>query len=129
MRKGFTLVELMVVLVIIGIIVAFVVPSTLRAIRIAQSKDCANNIRTLETAVQMYFADNRVWPNGIKELIGTPAYLPDSNGNGTSDPGDIPVCPITGQQYNLIVNPATGNRDTINRQGHFSDAQHPDKHD
>ena len=56
--KGFTLVELMVVLLIIGILVAIAVPVYGATQRNAKEKACRANIRTIEGAVQQYAADN-----------------------------------------------------------------------
>lgn len=127
MKKGFTLVELMVVLVIIGIIIALVVPNTIRAIRVANTKDCANNIRTLETAIQMFYTENGDWPAAIDpDLI---LYMPDSNGDGTVDADDIPECPITGAPAYVLAADANGDLSLIDRTGHFDNpGPFPDVH-
>ena len=54
---GFTMVELMVVVAIIGILIAILVPALAAAYRHAQNLDCQNNLRQIAAAVFNYAAD------------------------------------------------------------------------
>ncbi len=92
-RHGFTLVEVLVVMVVIGILVALIVPNALQAIRIANERSCQNNVRTLNSAIQLHFADTRTWPADTDALC---PYLDDS---ACSDPGVTGfqmLCPVDG---------------------------------
>ncbi len=75
MRKAFTLVEILVVLVVIGILIGLILPNTLRAIRQAQIRECASNIRSINSALQLCFSETRDWNrcNNIAALV--PNYL------------------------------------------------------
>lgn len=74
-RAGFTLVELMVVIVIIGLL------ATVVAINVLPSQDRAMvgkaraDISTLEQAVETYRLDNLTFPDSLQALVAAPAGL------------------------------------------------------
>ncbi len=63
--KGFTLVELMVVLLIIGILVAIAIPIYNKTQENAEKKACQSNLRTIDGAVAQYCAANDLDPSTI----------------------------------------------------------------
>jgi len=100
-EKGFTLIELMVVVLIIAILVAIAVPVFNVARTAAQRRTCQANLRTIDGAIQTYNADNDHWPTaGIGDLV--PDYMksvpecPTNNGVvyvlAGADPPTV-VCP------------------------------------
>jgi general secretion pathway protein G len=77
-QKGFTLIEIMVVIVILGLLAAIVAPSVMdrpdqaRAIRVAQ------DVKGIESALKLYRLDNFGYPQsgqGLQALIQAPAGL------------------------------------------------------
>lgn len=52
-RKGFTLVEIMIVVAIIGLLAAIAIPNFLAARTTAQANACQSNMRTLQGALEM----------------------------------------------------------------------------
>ena len=78
--RGFTLVELMVVLVIIGILVAIAVPLFKNVQNSAKTKAINANLRTINGAISMYLAEEEEPANlttlgGDEGLLVTKKYL------------------------------------------------------
>ena len=57
-RKGFTLVELLIVIVVIGILSAMMMLSSTEAVASAKANNIVSNLRNMKTAVLSYYADN-----------------------------------------------------------------------
>lgn len=60
-KKGFTLTEILIVLVVAGILLALILPNTLLAIDRANRTADQANVKTLQTAVFMCYTATRVW--------------------------------------------------------------------
>ena len=74
--EGFTLVELMVVVLIIGILVAIAIPVFNAARANAQTRACLANLRTVQGAVEAWRADNVANdPTGIATVAALKALL------------------------------------------------------
>lgn len=65
---GFTLIELMVVVLIIAILIAIAIPTFLGARRRAQDKQAQSNLRNALTAEKTYFVDTQAYTNSATEL-------------------------------------------------------------
>jgi general secretion pathway protein G len=68
MMRGFTLIEIMVVVVIIGILIALVAPNILGRVDEARVTAARTDITTLESALEMYRLDNHHYPTTDQSL-------------------------------------------------------------
>ncbi|MGW8228256.1 MAG: type II secretion system major pseudopilin GspG [Gammaproteobacteria bacterium] len=78
-QQGFTLIEIMVVIVILGILAAVVVPKIMSRPEEARIAKAKQDIRALETAMDLYKLDNFNYPTteqGIEALVVQPTTPP-----------------------------------------------------
>lgn len=87
-RAGFTLLEVMVVIVILGVLASLVVPNLLGNKEKADRQKAISDIVALENALDMYRLDNGRYPTteqGLEALIQQPANMADARNYRTVD--------------------------------------------
>ena len=75
-QSGFTLIEIMVVVIILGILAAIVAPNVIGRIDDAQVTRAKQDIRGIESALKFYRMDNFAYPTseqGLEALVSKPA--------------------------------------------------------
>jgi general secretion pathway protein G len=93
-RRGFTLAEMMVVIVIIGLLATLVVPNVLQKFAFASKKKAQVDISTIDAALKEYaIANGGKFPDSLEALV-----TPDVNGHTFLDQNKIPKDPW-GNEY------------------------------
>lgn len=70
---GFTIVELLVVIVVIAILVALTLPNLFGLQRRARDDDRKNDLKNVQQALETYYNDNTVYPSALAGLV--PDYI------------------------------------------------------
>ena len=81
--RGFTLIEIMVVVVIMGILAALIVPKLMGRTDDARIMAARQDISTLMQALKLYKLDNQRYPTaeqGLQALVSKPVTGPEANG-------------------------------------------------
>jgi type IV pilus assembly protein PilA len=74
-NKGFTLVEIMIVVVIIGLLASMAIPAFQKVRTNSQDKAVLNNARQLSAASDQYYLENGVSSVTLSDLLGPTSYI------------------------------------------------------
>ncbi|HUA09834.1 MAG TPA: prepilin-type N-terminal cleavage/methylation domain-containing protein [Candidatus Acidoferrales bacterium] len=104
-ERGFTLIEMMIVVAIIAILVAILVPNFMRARAQAQTAACEANLKEIATALEEYQTDHEAYPDvtGATNVTNTEPNL----GQYLRQTPIDPVAPAGFYQYQ-VANYNTG---------------------
>ena len=88
-KKGFSLLELLAVVTILGIIASIIVPRVTISSDTAKNKVQEHQIATMNAAIERFYVDNNAFPTALADLV--PNYVPEG----------IPALSPTGGTYRL----------------------------
>lgn len=106
---GFTLIELIIVMTIIGILSSIAIPMYLKAIKRANEAVLKTDLQTMRTAIDSYTVDKEKAPQGLDDLVQA-GYLKS-----------IPVDPITKHNDTWITGQSDSLMDINETQGGIDD--------
>ena len=76
-RKGFTLVELVIVVLIIAALAAIALPRISTSAATAKTSACNTNVQVINTQIELYKANGGNWPSALTDVTGSTDYFPD----------------------------------------------------
>jgi len=109
-KKGFTLVEIMIVVAIIILLAAIAIPNLLRARLNANEAAAIGGMRTLSTALESFRAAQTApaYPTALAELSSaTPAYIDATLGSGTKQGYSYSFTRNSANEYTISATPIT----------------------
>jgi len=94
MRKGFTLVEIMIVVAIIGLLAAIAIPSFVKARNTSRQNACINNLRQIDSGKEQLAMASNLNDGDVATTANVNTYIKG---------GSTPVCPANGTYtYNVV---------------------------
>lgn len=113
-KQGFTLVEIMIVVLIIGLLAAIAIPNFIKARNTSREKACLNNLRQIDGAVEQYAMEKNIaegtavtWDNLQPDYIKAKTKCPAGTADYTiPNVGVEPACPNVGANAGHDLTPA-----------------------
>lgn len=111
-NAGFTLVEIMIVVAIIGILLVVAIPNFFKNREVAQRNTCISNLRVIDTAKQLWGMESGKHDADepdVADLVGAGLYLkqmPKCPGGGSysfATIGEYPECDLGGGTLHVLT--------------------------
>jgi prepilin-type N-terminal cleavage/methylation domain-containing protein len=98
LAAGFTLVEIMIVVAIIGLLAAIAIPNFIKARITSQTNACISNLHQIDSAIQEWALENHEPANAVVSLPGIIPYL------GRTSGGSLASCFCPADPTKLFAN-------------------------
>jgi type IV pilus assembly protein PilA len=92
-KRGFTLVEIMIVVAIIGLLAVIALPNYVNARERSQTNACINNLRQIDAAIQQYALENKITALSPVDGDNIAPYLPRGINTVAGDIENRIFCP------------------------------------
>ena len=95
-KKGVTLVELLIVVLILGALAAIAIPRLTQSADRAKTNGCKTNVDIINSQIELYAAEHDgTYPANLEVITNSTTYFPDG----------APKCPVTDANYpSTLVN-------------------------
>ena len=105
-EQGFTLIEVMLVVILISILAAIVIPRFTVGSKRAKVQSCEMNRSIINTSIEVYYFTEGTWPtDSLSDIKANYQYFPDG----------IPTCPVDETSY--VLRPSPNHRISSHREG------------
>ena len=108
--SGFTLVEIMLVILIVALLASIAIPNVLRARINAHDASAQTALKAISTAMETYLSANNAYPPDMTTLVdATPPYLQVDYFTGTHNGFTFTLDSLSNELYSVTAVPASPN--------------------
>jgi len=109
--RGFTLVEIMIVVAIVMVLITLAVPNILRSRVVTNEAAALANLTTITNACQVYYSGKRAYPGTLMDLtepVSSPPYIDSVLASGTKQGYQYIYELVNDDHFTLNANPTSG---------------------